>query len=266
MKIIFLVLTLLLVLHILTLRLEKQNLFFPIRELESTPAAIGLEYESVQLVATDGTRLSAWFIPSAGSGSDTVLICHGNGGNISHRLGKIAFFNELGLDVLIFDYRGYGESEGSPDEQGIYRDVMAAYDYLIHDQARSPQSIVVFGESLGGAVAAYLASRVPVKAIITVSAFTSVPEMSKQIYPYLPTFFIRTKLNTLAYMTDVKVAKLIIHSSDDSMVPVRMGRQIYAAASEPKRFLEIHGEHNSAFFESENLTKAAVKAFLGDTP
>ena len=157
----------------------------PSRMIDATPAAIGLPFENVQLHAADGTRLYAWFVPASAS-RGTLLFSHGNAGNIGHRLDSIRQFHSLGLDVLIYDYRGFGESEGKPTEAGTYLDAKAAWDYLLLEREIAPRQIVIFGRSLGAAVAAELASQHPSAGVILESAFTSVPDMAASIYPWLP--------------------------------------------------------------------------------
>ncbi|MEE8317992.1 MAG: alpha/beta fold hydrolase, partial [Candidatus Omnitrophota bacterium] len=151
---------------------EHHSLYFPTKEIELLPSNIDLSYEDVYLETDDGMRLNAWLIPAKHS-RYTVLFCHGNGGNISHRIEKILILNQLGLDIFIFDYRGYGRSSGRPSEKGLYKDVRAAYNYLVSERKVSPDSIILYGESLGGAVAIDLARIESVKALITEATLSS---------------------------------------------------------------------------------------------
>ncbi|MGA9572366.1 MAG: alpha/beta hydrolase, partial [Lysobacterales bacterium] len=157
----------------------------PGRALTASPEDIGLSYENVSLTTPDDEVLHSWYVPAEDS-AGAVLFLHGNAGNISHRLDSIAIFHELGLDVLIIDYRGYGRSSGSPTEQGTYTDAQTAWDYLVDGRGIVPGKIVVFGRSLGGAVASWLAARTTPAAVILESCFTSGPDMAARLYPFLP--------------------------------------------------------------------------------
>ena len=158
--------------------LQDSLLYFPQKELSQTPGDINLEYEEINLKAKDGTEISGWFV-GARDEKGVVLFCHGNAGNISHRLDSIKIFNTLNLSVMIFDYRGYGKSRGKPTEQGTYLDAEAAWDYLIRTKQKTPESITLFGRSLGGAVAAEIAFRKNPGRLIIESGFTSVTELAK---------------------------------------------------------------------------------------
>ncbi len=262
MKILLAGLASLLVIYVLTQRLERASIFFPSREIETTPAWIGLSYEDVNLQTSDGLKLHAWYVRTPLERRGVVLFFHGNAGNISHRLEKIAFFSRLGLDTFIIDYRGYGQSEGRPGEKGLYEDGEAAYQYLTGTRGLSADEILAFGESLGGVVAIQLASRRPVRGLITVNTFTSVKEMSREHYPFIPTFFIRTRLDAFSKIKDVPCPKLVMHSRDDDIVPFRLGEKLFRQAGEPKRFVEMHGHHNEAFFESMDIAEKSIFDFL----
>ncbi len=234
----------------------------PGRELEATPAAIGLAYESVELQAGDGVRLHAWFIPAEHPRA-TVLFCHGNAGNISHRLDSIRLLHSLGLQVLIFDYRGYGESLGSPSEAGTYRDVDAAWRYLLDVRGIPAGEIIIFGRSLGAAVAADLASRTLPAAVILESAFTSVPDMATGIYPWLPVRLLsRYRYDSLGKMARITRPLLLVHSREDEIIPFAHGERLFERAREPKQFLEIQGGHNDAFLTSRKAYTHGLKSFL----
>jgi hypothetical protein len=241
--------------------LEKRNLYFPMRRIEAIPGDIGLVYEDIILTVRDGVKITGWFIPSRLHRA-TLIFCHGNGGNISHRLEKIKVFNELGLDVLIFDYRGYGLSEGSPSEEGLYLDAGSVYDYLINVKKVPVQKIIVYGESLGGAVAIDLASKQDVAGIIIEGTFTSVKDMARRYFPFIPTFIISSRFDSLRKIKDVKSPKLIFHSTGDEIVPLDMGKRLFHAASKPKAFIEIEGGHNDAFFISQDVFIKEIDEFV----
>jgi uncharacterized protein len=237
-------------------------IYFPERRIDATPNSLGLSYEEIVLRTEDGVRISAWYVPASGN-RGTVLFCHGNGGNISHRLDSISIFNRLGLNVLIFDYRGYGMSEGSPDEQGTYRDAETAYRYLVNDKKCDPRRIIVFGRSLGGAVAAWLAERHAAGMLILESAFASIPDIAADLYPWLPVRLLTLyQYRTVDYVKGVRCPILVIHSPDDEMIPLSHGLQIYAAAGEPKSFMEISGGHNDGFLKTGKSYEEGLDAFI----
>ena len=234
----------------------------PSRTIAATPAAIGLAYENVQLHAADSTRLHAWFVPAAAS-RGTLLFSHGNAGNIGHRLDSIRQFHSLGLDVLIYDYRGFGESEGKPTEAGTYLDAKAAWDYLLVGRGIAPQQIVIFGRSLGAAVAAELASQHLSAGVILESAFTSVPDMAASIYPWLPVRLLsRYRYNNLEKVARITSPVLLVHSRGDEIVPYDQGERLFARANEPKQFLELSGGHNDGNHVSHDIYMQTLQRFL----
>ncbi len=241
---------------------QSRLVYFPDSVMEATPADIDLDFERVSLTASDGVVLDAWFVPAAGDGP-VVLFCHGNAGNISHRLDTIRILNGLGLGVLIFDYRGYGRSGGSPSEEGTYRDAEAAWDYVTGERNIPPERTVLFGRSLGGPVAAYLATRHDPAALIVESTFTSLPDVGAAAYPFLPVRLIsRYDYPTETYVSLVDCPVLVVHSPADEMIPFRHGLSIYEAAPEPKELLSIGGSHNEGFLEFEEEYSSGLQGFL----
>ena len=229
---------------------EEKLIYFPARELEATPGALGLPHDEVFLTASDGTRIHGWFLPADPPGRGAVLVCHGNAGNVSGRLDRaVRLENELGLDVFLFDYRGFGRSEGSPDEEGTYQDGLAAYGYLAEDRGIEPSRIVLFGESLGAAVAIELARRVPAGALVLEAPFTSIAAMAKVAYPFLPTFWVRTKYDSLSKIGEVGLPVLIFHGTRDDVVPFAQGEELFRAAREPKTFVPVEGAGHSDAYE-----------------
>ncbi|MGB2600654.1 MAG: alpha/beta hydrolase [Candidatus Omnitrophota bacterium] len=242
---------------------EKNNIFFPSRHIDATPDSIGLVYEDVTFKASDGTDLNAWFIPASGSARGTILICHGNAGNISHRLHIIRIFHDMGLNVFIFDYRGYGKSHGRPSEKGMYLDAGGAYNYLINREDIDKNAIIVYGQSIGGAVAVDLASNTEPKLLITNSAFTSTRDMAKEIYPFLPAkLFITQEFDAYSKVDSIHIPKLIIHSTEDEIVPFTHGEKLFENAAQPKEFHAMRGGHNEAVFDYEAEFIAGVDNFL----
>lgn len=237
----------------------------PSREIAATPADIGLQYEALRLPTADGEELDAWFVPARNERA-VLLFFHGNAGNISHRLDSLRIFHDLGLSVLILDYRGYGQSTGRPSEQGTYEDARAAWRYLVEDREVPGTRIVLFGRSLGGAVAAWLAQHIRPRALIVESTFRSVPDMAAEIYWFLPV----RRLARLQYpaeemLRDVEVPVLIVHSRGDEIIPFSHGEALYAAARQPKQLLELRGDHNTGFLQSQPRYAAGLDAFLRST-
>ncbi|MDP8299693.1 MAG: alpha/beta hydrolase [Candidatus Tantalella remota] len=242
---------------------EYSNLFFPTASMEETPQAAGLEYEDVYFSSSDGTSLNGWFIPQVDKPRGTILFCHGNAGNISHRLEIITMLYRLGFNVFIFDYRGYGKSKGRPSEKGTYEDGYAAYEYLVSRDDVDKKKILFYGKSLGGAIAVEVASRTDVPAVIIDSTFTSTTDMAKEIYPFLPMSVVITiKYDTLSKMGGLKVPVLVIHSSEDDIVPYHHGKMLFEASIEPKSFLNLRGGHNDSVFLNEDKYAVGINEFL----
>ena len=234
----------------------------PSRTLTMTPSQIGLAYQTVIIDTDDGLKLHGWFIPNQDA-RGVLLFFHGNAGNISHRLVSLELFHRLGFSTLIIDYRGYGQSQGEPSEPGLYRDAMAAFDYLHKVRKVSPRDMVYFGRSLGGAVAAWLAAQHPPAALVLESSFTSVPDMATELYPLLPVRLLcRIQYDTRAYLKTVHSPLLIIHSTEDEIIPFEHGRQLFNAANDPKQFLQISGDHNNGFLDDRETYEQGMDAFL----
>jgi len=247
---------------------QDRLVYFPgaARELVATPQAYGLEYESLDIRTADGETLHGWWIPApvaARNQRGIVLLFHGNAGNISHRLDYAQLFTRLGYACLLVDYRGYGKSSGSPDEEGTYRDALAAWQWLTQARGAKGGDIVIAGESLGGGVATWLALRHPPRALLLMSTFTSIPDMAAGIYPFLPVRLIaRISYDNLANIRQIKTPVLVAHSSQDDVVPFAHGQALFAAANEPKQFLEMRGGHNEGFIFAREEWAGAVAAFL----
>jgi len=241
---------------------QAKMLYFPTRQIEATPANINLPFDEITLQTADGVHISAWFIP-APQAKGFLIFCHGNAGNISHRLDSIRLFHEMNLSVLIFDYRGYGRSEGEPTEKGTYLDAEAAYDFLVKVKGVAPYRIIVFGRSLGSAVAAELAMRRDAGALIIESGFTSVPDLGRIFFPHMPVKFIsRFHYATIDKVGRLHLPKLFIHSPDDEIVPYVQGRKLFETACEPKEFLIIRGDHNGGFLMSGDSYLHGIEKFL----
>jgi len=180
-----------------------------------------------------------------------------------HRLDSINIFYNLGLNCFIFDYRGYGSSEGKPGEEGTYLDAMAAYKWLTEEKNVSPDDIIIFGRSLGGSIAAQLAAKVQAGALIIESAFTSYVDIGRKFYLYMPVrWFASFSYRTIDYVKDVRCPVMIIHSRNDEVVPFEFGLELYEAANEPKEFVEIFGSHNDGFLVSSEIYRKAWTKWL----
>jgi hypothetical protein len=241
---------------------QAKMLYFPSTQIESTPASIGLSFDEITLRTADGLNISAWYIP-AQQPKGFLIFCHGNAGNISHRLDSIRIFHDLNLSVLIFDYRGYGKSEGEPTEKGTYLDAEAAYDFLVKVKGVAPSGIVIFGRSLGSAVAAELAMRRRAGALIIESGFTSIPDLGEKFFPHMPVRLItRFHYATINKVGKLGLPKLFIHSPDDEIIPFTQGQLLFATASEPKEFLTLTGDHNGGFLLSGDRYIKGLEKFI----
>ena len=217
------------------------------RDITSTPREHGMDYEPMTLATPDGERLDAWFVPAPQS-QGIVLFLHGNAGNISHRMDSIAMLHRLGYAVLIFDYRGYGRSSGTPSEVGLHLDAESAWTYLTETRRIPREKIVLFGESLGGALAAHLAATQRPGALVLASTFTSVPDLAADLYPWLPARWLaRLRYDTHAALKQATCPVLIAHSPDDEIVPYRHAQTLFDAAAQPKTYLPLAGGHNDGF-------------------
>jgi len=239
---------------------ENHAIFYPARQIQFFPRESGLDFEDIFFKTRDNIKLNAWFIPSP-KARFTILFCHGNAGNISHRLEKILFFHSLGCNVFIFDYRGYGLSKGRPSEQGLYLDTRAAFDYLL-SRGISQGQIIGYGESIGGAAIIDLASAHSLRALITEGAFSSVKDMARYAFPFLPYWIFSLRLDSENKIRSVKIPKLMIHSLNDEIVPFKLGKKLYDAAPAPKELFEVRGGHNSCFFDSQNILNKKIVDFL----
>jgi len=255
---------------VLVFLFQSHLVFFPGtgREAVVTPQSYGLRFESVQIRTADGETLDAWWVP-AEAARGVVLFFHGNAGNISHRLDYIQMFHRLRYTTLIVDYRGYGKSTGTPSEAGTYRDAEAAWEYLRHARMARPQNVVIAGESLGAAVATWLAAEVSLttgegpRAVLLFSTFTSVNDLGAQVYWFLPVRLLsRIGYDNEANLKRIRAPVFIAHSRDDDIVPYAHGKRLYEAANEPKTFLEMRGGHNDGFIFVRPEWVAELSTFL----
>lgn len=244
---------------------EHRQVYSPRRELEGQAADLGRPFEDVTLTTSDGLKLHGWFFPARpgpARSRQVLLLCHGNAGNISHRLHFVQAWLELGLNVLVFDYRGYGRSEGRVDEPGSYLDAQAAWRWL-RDRGFAARDIVVLGKSLGGGIASELARREPLGALILQSTFTSIPDLGCELFPWLPV----RKLHRICYDTvnrlpGLRLPVLVAHSRTDDLIRFHHAERNFAAANAPKELLEIAGNHVSVIEDGRAAYVAGLDRFL----
>jgi hypothetical protein len=243
-------------------RFERSHLYFPERAYETTPSDLGLSFREISFPTSDGETITGWWLP-AQSARGALLYCHGNGGNVSTNLVNARVFHDLGLSVLLFDYRGYGKSSGRPSEEGTYRDARAAFSQLTGALGIPPEQIVIYGMSLGGAVAIELAADVPAAGLICEATFTSVLDMARRLYPGLPAKILASdKYDSLSKIGRLGLPKLFLHAPEDELVPFAMGRKLFDAATAPKEFLEIRGTHGEGASLTGPAYAAGIDAFL----
>jgi hypothetical protein len=247
----------------LLLLLEKRFIYFPTRGHDVTPSELGLAREDVWLVAEDGVRIHGWYLPVP-QARWVTLLSHGNAGNISHRLDRALLLQaRLRSSVFLYDYRGYGESEGSPEEAGTYRDARAAYRYLVEQKQVKPGELVLFGESLGSAVSLDLALDHPAAALVLEAPFTSVRDMARATIfaPLAP--FVRTRYESLARVPRLRMPLLVVQGDRDEVVPPAQGRRLFDAAPEPKRYYAIPGAgHNDTYLVGGEAYWRTIGDFL----
>lgn len=248
--------------------IENRMIFHPAASLQRTPADVGLNFEDVVFTTRDGVRLHGWFVPRRDADS-TLVWFHGNAGNISHRVENIKLLHELvRVNVFIFDYRGYGRSEGRPSEEGTYLDGEAALDLIgnkLGDENR--KKIILFGRSLGAAIATEMATRFDSQALILESPFVSIAEMARVILPLLPIGpFLQTQYNVGARIKKTRVPLLVLHGDRDEIVPIEQGRRVFDAAPQPKKFITIAGAgHNDTYIVGGENYFRQLQEFIDQT-
>lgn len=236
-------------------------LYFPAREVRITPGDMNIPYEDLSVTTEDGVRLHGWAVESE-PGRPWVIHCHGNAGNVAGRIVYLQLFRALRLNGVVFDYRGYGKSEGVPSEPGLVKDAVAMRQHLV-DRGVAPGSIVLYGESLGGGVATAVAANDPPAGLVLMSTFTSVPDMAAGLYPFLPVRLLsRNRFDNLERLRTLPVPKLIMHSPDDDIIPFAHGRRLFEEAAEPKKWLELSGDHNASVLSQGPQFGATLRDFV----
>ena len=253
---------------VLLVGFEKKIIFHPAKFPEGywNPVSLGLKVQDISFQSVDGVNLHGWFVPTP-SARATLLWFHGNAGNLSHRLDNIQRLLPLNLNIFIFDYRGYGKSEGEPDEKGIYKDSQAAYNMILELEGVTVNSLFLFGRSLGGICATETALNNPARGLILESTFTSASDMSRKIMPLIPLgWAIRSKLNAINKVAELKLPKLFLHGDRDEVVPFELGRKLYEGASDPKSFYIIQGAgHNDTYIMGGRDYYNALDRFITET-
>ena len=247
---------------------ENKIIFHPSRYPDGfwNPASQGVLAQDIYFTTEDGIKLHGWFIPAENAVA-TLLWFHGNAGNISHRLDNIQRLARLNLNVFIFDYRGYGRSEGVPSEAGIYKDSQAAYDAVLRLDGVSVDTLFLFGRSLGGICAVQTAMNWPAKGLLLESVFTNSSDMARKIFPLIPLgWAMKSKLDAVSKVPHLRLPKLFLHGTDDEIVPYDMGRKLFDAAAEPKTFYSIAGAgHNDTYVLGGDEYFNALNQFITET-
>ncbi|MFN5397381.1 MAG: alpha/beta hydrolase [Pseudanabaena sp.] len=258
----------------IALYLGQSNLvFMPSKDVIETPEILSIKFENIQITTRDNVNLDSWFVPAKDNdlvGKGVILFCHGNGGNISNRISYLPIFRELGLATFLFDYRGYGKSGGTPTEEGTYTDVEAAWQYLTQERQIPPQKIIIYGESLGGAIASYLAQKNSQQngndnagGLVLASTFTSISDRAAELYPFMPIRFLsRFSYNSIDRLPSIKIPVLVIHSIDDEIIPFHHGERNFQVANQPKKLVRLRGDHNSGFLDSLETYRNGVNEFI----
>ncbi len=245
---------------------EYRNVYQPTVTRWVEPGDLGRPCEEVWFAARDGVRLNGWFFPAAPRsprGHLAVLHCHGNGGNISHRTEVAEALLQTGVNVLLFDYRGYGRSPGRPSEDGTYLDAQAACAWL-RERGFAPGNLIAFGESLGGGVATELARREPLGGLVLQSTFTNLPDLGAELFPWLPVRWLASiHYDTRAKLPGVRVPVLVMHSRADTLIRFAHAERNFAAANAPKQFHEIAGDHNDFLEADRDQFIAGFERWLG---
>ncbi len=244
--------------------LQRKQLYLPNPLIYATPESINIFYEDVNFKTPDNQNINGWFIP-AKNADVTFLFCPGHSGNLSAQLARVRFFHDLGVNLMMFDYRGYGNSSGWPSEDGFYKDAQTAYDYLISRNDVNADKIVVIGESLGGAVASELCLRRKAKALVLESSIVSAVLKAKHLYPLLPVdFLLLEKFDALSKIRAIRIPKLFVHGLDDEEIAFSDAMLLYRTALSPKEFLPFRGSHNDDIFKISHAYKKALQKFLLD--
>lgn len=250
------------VFNIIVYFFQRLMVYHPDKELSATPASVNLDYEDVSIPTSDGQVLAGWFLPHQ-SPRAVLLYFHGNTGNMSEPVPLLRILHNLNLSVFIIDYRGYGKSTGNPSEVGTYRDAEAAWEYLVNTRGIAPEDIIIYGCSLGGAIAIWLATQHRPAALVAGSTFLNIRQIARELFPIIPvTLLSRIHYNNKKRIQQVSCPVLVMHSTEDGLIPFEHGLQLFQAANPPKEFLELRGPHGEAVLVTERKFIEAMDAFL----
>lgn len=243
---------------------EHSQVYHPFAAHEASPETMGRDFKEVFL--GDKPKLHAWFFPAKQTNAPrsdlTFLVCHGNGGNISHRIDLCELLLQTGANVFIFDYRGYGRSSGKPSEEGTYADAQAAYAWL-REKGFAPERIIALGESLGGGVATELAVREKLGGLVLQSTFTSIPDIGAELFSWLPMRAISSiRYDTGGKLAGLKLPIMVMHSRTDTLIGFHHAEKNFATANEPKLFCELKGNHNDAIATDSQIYFRGIEEFL----
>ncbi|MBN1548937.1 MAG: alpha/beta hydrolase [Syntrophaceae bacterium] len=242
--------------------IESHSVFYPSKDVQRTPKDVGISYEEVTIPTADGISLNAWLVRGSPRSKSIVIYCHGNAGNIGNRIYRLKVFHDLGLNVLLFDYRGFGKSTGRPSEQGIYEDAAAVYDYLANRPDVDCHHIAAYGKSIGGAVVIDLATKRSLAGFVVDSSFSSARDMAELLYPGLPAWFVTYRFDSVSKVRNLKIPKLFIHNPDDGIVPLVIGQRLFAAAAQPKIFVPMRGGHGQGLVYDTRKFSQTLQVFM----
>lgn len=243
---------------------EETKLYHPDEIVSTNPNHVNLVYQDVYFKTKDNESLNGWFVPADGA-EVTLLFCQGRSGNLSSTVPMIRFFHGMGFNVFAFDYRGFGNSSGKPSEQGLYKDVEAAYDFLMDKKEISKDKIVVYGRSLGGPVAAHLCLKRKCAALILEGSFPSLKTYVSDAGGFLPAeWLVSEKFDTISQVKKITIPKLIVHGMDDEIISFSEGRLLYNKAALPKEFLSFEGGHDDEIYLTSEVFKNKLEEFLQD--
>ena len=245
------------------MRAEPSLVYRPSREIRLFDPAFRNDVRAVTLASEDGTRLSARILRSGSGSSRWIFLLPANAGNTSTHQHWWRAVHSAGANLFTLDYRGFGDSDGTPSERGLYSDATAGYRYLVEREHVAPADIILYGHSLGSAVAIDLAARLPVAGLIVEGAMTSIPAVGQEKYPFLPVSLIATnRFDSMAKIAAVGCPKLFFHAREDRRVPFRQAEQLYELATEPKELVPLNGDHTSAITLDGALIVERIRVFL----
>ncbi|MBU1218335.1 alpha/beta hydrolase [Myxococcota bacterium] len=242
---------------------QHRFVYYPVKAHVAVPSEAGVPWEDIFFTTIDNVKLHGWYM-TEGNAPFTILFMHGNAGNISHRtMFYRKFISMKYFNVFAFDYRGYGKSKGKPTEKGTYLDALAAYNWLTKTKKIRPESIIIYGRSLGGAVAAQLATQVPAGGLILDSTFTSLNDVASRVFRFLPVRLIsRYSYNTLGRIQDIKSPVLIFHSPVDDLISFSHASKLHGKFGDRATLVKTCGDHLNGFLGCEAVYTEGLRTFI----